>query len=59
MKVIVELVYADTSKNRKLEVPIKGEPRGSRLMSAIERGVEKKAHDDKDWVRWNLIEVVE
>jgi hypothetical protein len=59
MKVKVELVYDDATKNRQLEVPIKGAPKGQALMNAIERGVEKLAKDDKDWTRWNLVNIVE
>jgi hypothetical protein len=57
MKAKVELVYEDTTKNRQLEVPIKGAPKGASLMNAIERGVEKLAKDDKDWQRWNLVTI--
>lgn len=57
MKAKVELVYKDTTKNRNLEVEIKGEPKGLRMMNMIEKAVEKAAKDDKDWQRWNLISV--
>ena len=59
MKAKVELVYEDATKNRQLDVPIKGAPKGASLMNAIERGVEKLAKDDKDWTRWNLLNIEE
>lgn len=57
MKAKVEMVYADTSKNRTLEVELKGSPTGLRLMNAVERAVEKACKDDKEWTRWNLLDV--
>ena len=58
MNVKVELCY-DNKPKRELTVTLKGEPKGVRLMNAIERAVEKAAKDDKEWKRWNLIEVVQ
>jgi hypothetical protein len=57
MKVQVELVYDDRAKNRKLWVEVKGSPKGLRLMNAVEKAVEKAAADDKDWKRWNMINI--
>lgn len=55
----MELVYENATKNRQLEVPLKGAPKGLALMNAIERGVEKLAKDDKEWQRWNLVNIEE
>jgi hypothetical protein len=59
MVAVVELVYEDTAKNRKLDVPVKRNLKGQRLMNAIESGVERLAKDDKDWTRWNLVSIKE
>jgi len=59
MKATVELIYDDAKKNRKLEVPLKDSLKGQRLMNAIDKGVEKLAKDDKDWTRWNLLNIDE
>jgi hypothetical protein len=56
-KVKVELCYSD-KPSRELILTLKGTPKGARLMSAIESAVEKDAADDKDWTRWNLIDVL-
>jgi hypothetical protein len=57
MKAKVELMYEDATKNRQLDIPIKGAPKGLSLVNAIERGVEKFAKDDKDWKRWSLVSI--
>lgn len=55
MKVKVELVYGDkTTKN--VELTLKGEPKGLRLMNAVEKAVEKLG--DEKWERWNLLDVI-
>lgn len=59
MKAKVEIVYADASKNKQLEVPLKGSPKGIKLMNAVEKAVEKAMKDDADWKRWNLLDVTE
>lgn len=59
MKAKVKMVYADETKNREIEVELKGNPKGLRLMNAIEKAVEKKMKDDAEWKRWNLIDVIE
>ena len=59
MKATVQLVYDDESKNRNLEVIIKGSPKGQRAMNAIDKAVERAAAEDKDWRRWNLLAVVD
>jgi hypothetical protein len=56
-KVKVSLVY-DNKPDRELIVELKGAPKGLRLMNAIESAVEKAAKDDKEWTRWNLIDVL-
>jgi hypothetical protein len=55
MKVMIEICYEDATKNKTTELEIKGEPKGLRLMNAIEKAVEKAFKDDKDWTRWNLL----
>lgn len=57
MKAKVEICYDDKAKNRQVEVEIKGEPKGARLMNAIDKAVEKACAEDKDWTRWNLLGV--
>ena len=57
MKAIVEICYDDASKNKRIDVELKGEPRGLRLMNAVEKAVEKMMKDDAEWKRWNLIDV--
>lgn len=59
MKVTVEMVYDDASKNRMLDVQIRDGLKGTRLLNAVEKAVEKAAADDKDWTRWNLAQVHE
>ena len=56
-KAKVELCY-DGKPARVLFVDIKGSPKGQRLMNAIEAAVEKAAKDDKEWTRWNLLDVL-
>lgn len=56
-KAKVELCY-EGKPSRVLFVDIKGAPKGPRLMNAIEAAVEKAAKDDKDWTRWNLLDVL-
>jgi hypothetical protein len=59
MKVTVELTYEDSKKNRQLEVTVKDGLKGARLLNAVEKAVEKKAADDKEWQRWNLVSVAD
>ena len=57
MEVKIELVYKDTSKNREILVTVKDGLKGLRLMNAVEKAVEKAAKDDKDWTRWNMLDI--
>ncbi len=57
MKVTVELVYDDATRNRKVDVEVKDGLKGARLLDAIDVAVAKKEVADKDWQRWNLISV--
>lgn len=57
MKVTVELIYDDKTKDRKLTLDVRSKAKGSRLMDAIDRAVEKAAADDREWTRWNLISI--
>lgn len=59
MKATVELIYEGNKPARKLDVTIKGNPKGQRLMTAIDNAVEKAAADDEEWKRWNLVNVEE
>jgi hypothetical protein len=56
-KAKVELCY-DGKPSRVLFVDLKGNPKGQKLMNAIEGAVEKAAKDDKEWTRWNLLDVL-
>jgi len=57
MNAKVEMVYGDPTKNKMIFVEVKAGLKGLRLMNAIEKAVEKKMADDKDWTRWNLLSV--
>lgn len=57
MKAKVELVYDDVTKNKQVEVVIKGAPKGLRLMNAVEKAVEKAMKNDQEWRRWNLLDI--
>lgn len=57
-KAKVQICYEDKRKDKEIVVDIKGEPKGLRLMSAIEKAVEKAMKDDSSWLRWNLIDVL-
>lgn len=57
MKAKVEICYDDATKNRSVEVEIKTGLKGQRLMDAVEKAVEKACAEDKEWQRWNLIDV--
>ena len=57
MKVKVQLVYPD--KKTDAEVEVADGKKGVALMNAIDKAVEKKYAEDKNWVRWNLVDVVE
>lgn len=56
-KAKVQLCY-DGKPSREIVVTFKGAPKGLRLMNAIERAVEKDLKDDKEWTRWNLLDVL-
>jgi hypothetical protein len=59
MKAEVEICYDDKTKDKKITVEVKNSLKGVRLLNAVERAVEKEMKDDKDWTRWNLLNVVE
>jgi hypothetical protein len=66
MKVKVEIVYAAPSQNHDIVVELKGSPKGTRLLNAVEKAVEKHMAElaketptANNWRRWNLREVVE
>jgi hypothetical protein len=59
MKAKVEICYEDKAKNQTIEIPLKGSPKGLRLMNAVEKAVEKTMKDDANWTRWNLLDVIE
>lgn len=56
-KVKVELCY-NGKPSREMIVEIKGDPKGARFLNAIEKAVEKAAGDDKNWTRWNVLDVL-
>jgi hypothetical protein len=59
MKATVELVYDDATKNRKLDVEVKGSPKGLRLINAVEKAVEKATKEDTEWQLWHLLGIAE
>lgn len=58
MKVILDLIYENKDPKR-VEVEIKGEIITPAIMNKIDKAAEKAFADDKDWIRWNLIEIEE
>ena len=57
MKVTVELIYADTKRNHKIDVEVKAAKVTPTFLDKVDRAVEKAASDDSDWTRWNLVEI--
>jgi len=60
MKARVQLVYEDANRNHDItvEVAVKKVTTLSFLDKA-DRAVEKAVADDKDWMLWNLIEIID
>lgn len=60
MKATVKIIYAPgDDKNKELTVELKGAPKGTKLMDAIDKAVEKVMGEDKAWQRWNLLSIVD
>lgn len=53
--VIVDIVYPDRTERK--EVTVRDGLSARALLNAVDREVEKKFKDDKDWTRWNLVDV--
>ena len=56
--VTVELVYAERV-GREVKVKVGSRAQGNALMEAINKQVEKQEEADKDWERWNLLDIRE
>lgn len=59
MKVRVEVCYDTATRDKKIIVEVKDSLKGANLMNAIEHAIEKVMKDDKEWTRWNLLDIVE
>jgi hypothetical protein len=59
MKAKVEIVYEDTTKNKKVEIDIPSKFKGVKVLDKIDDAVNEQFKDDKDWKRWNLLGITD
>jgi hypothetical protein len=58
MKAKVELVFEDQTKNKKVEIEVSDKTKGTKVLDAIDKAVNKQ-FEKEDWQRWNLLGITD